>query len=190
MTGAAACRSRRSRGGCCSPLRFGSLNILLSRDLTDRTRILYHRSVRERAERALPFLLFDRDPYIVIAADGRLKWMLDGYTTTDRYPYSQPVTDGRELHAQQREGRRSTRTTATSARTSRRPTTRSSARCRASIRGCSSRSTRCRPTCGRTCAIPRICSGCRRRCTRRTTWPTRRRSTTARISGRCRAPRR
>ena len=75
-------------------LNFGSFNILLSRDLTDRTRILYNRSIRERAERALPFLMFDRDPYMVIANDGRLKWLADGYTTTDRYPYSQPLPNG------------------------------------------------------------------------------------------------
>ena len=74
--------------------RFGSLNILLSRDLTDSTRILYHRNIRERAERALPFLTFDRDPYLVIRPDGRLSWILDGYTRSDRYPYAQPWTDG------------------------------------------------------------------------------------------------
>jgi uncharacterized protein len=74
--------------------RFGSLNILLSRDLTDSTRILYHRNVRERAERALPFLTFDRDPYIVIRPDGRMTWILDAYTRSDRYPYSQPWADG------------------------------------------------------------------------------------------------
>ncbi|HKP15981.1 MAG TPA: UPF0182 family protein, partial [Gemmatimonadaceae bacterium] len=75
-------------------LHFGSFNILLSRDVTDRTRILYNRSVGDRARRALPFLAFDRDPYMVVASDGRLKWLLDGYTTTDRYPYSQPVQNG------------------------------------------------------------------------------------------------
>ena len=75
-------------------LNFGSFNILLSRDLTDRTRILYNRSIRDRAEQALPFLTFDRDPYMVIANDGRLKWLADGYTTTDRYPYSQPLPSG------------------------------------------------------------------------------------------------
>jgi uncharacterized membrane protein (UPF0182 family) len=69
-------------------VRFGSLNILLSRDITDRTRILYHRDIRERAERSLPFLTFDRDPYVVITDDGRLRWMLDAYTTTSRYPYA------------------------------------------------------------------------------------------------------
>ncbi|MFN2567739.1 MAG: UPF0182 family protein [Gemmatimonadaceae bacterium] len=75
-------------------LRFGSLNILLSRDLTDSTRILYHRNIRERAQRALPFLSFDRDPYLVVTRDGRLKWFLDAYTQSDRYPYSQQTTDG------------------------------------------------------------------------------------------------
>ena len=75
-------------------IRFGSLNILLSDDLTDRTRILYYRDVRERAERALPFLLFDRDPYLVITSDGRLVWMLDGYTTSARYPYARATQDG------------------------------------------------------------------------------------------------
>ena len=74
--------------------RFGSLNILLSRDLTERTRIIYHRDVRDRARRALPFLQLDGDPYLVIADDGTLKWILDAYTTTARYPYSQRATDG------------------------------------------------------------------------------------------------
>jgi len=75
-------------------VRFGSLNILLSADLTDRTRILYYRDVRERAQRALPFLLFDRDSYLVITTEGRLVWMLDGYTVSDRYPYAKSVGGG------------------------------------------------------------------------------------------------
>jgi len=75
-------------------IRFGSLNILLSNDLTDRTKILYYRDVNERAERALPFVAFDRDAYLVITDAGRLVWMLDGYTTSDRYPYARGVGDG------------------------------------------------------------------------------------------------
>ena len=74
--------------------RFGSLNILLSRDLTERTRIIYYRDVVDRAQRALPFLTLDRDPYLVIADDGTLKWILDAYTTTARYPYSQRARNG------------------------------------------------------------------------------------------------
>ena len=75
-------------------IRFGSLNILLSADLNERTRILYYRNVRERAQRSLPFVLFDRDPYLVITTDGRLVWLLDGYTVSERYPYARSVGGG------------------------------------------------------------------------------------------------
>jgi uncharacterized membrane protein (UPF0182 family) len=75
-------------------LHVGSFNNLLSRDVTDRTRILYNRSIADRVRHALPFLLFDRDPYMVVTTGGRLKWIADGYTSTDRYPYSQPVGGG------------------------------------------------------------------------------------------------
>ncbi|HWE42579.1 MAG TPA: UPF0182 family protein [Gemmatimonadaceae bacterium] len=75
-------------------VRFGSLNILLSRDVTDATRILYYRDIRDRARRALPFVLFDRDPYMVVTADGRLVWILDAYTASDRYPYARGVAGG------------------------------------------------------------------------------------------------
>ncbi|MGE5232023.1 MAG: UPF0182 family protein [Deltaproteobacteria bacterium] len=74
--------------------RFGSSNLLFSRDVTDSSRIMYYRVITARAARALPFLRFDRDPYMVIAADGTLKWILDAYTGTTRYPYSQRLADG------------------------------------------------------------------------------------------------
>ena len=73
---------------------FASSKILLSQDITSESRILYNRAISARAARALPFLTFDRDPYMVIADDGRLVWMLDAYTTTDRYPYAQRLADG------------------------------------------------------------------------------------------------
>ncbi len=75
-------------------MRFGSINILLSGDLTDETRILFHQNVRRRAELALPFLTFDADPYVVVSDSGHLKWMLDAYTATDRYPYSARMAGG------------------------------------------------------------------------------------------------
>nr|MDQ3309980.1 UPF0182 family protein [Gemmatimonadota bacterium] len=73
---------------------FGSLKILLSQDITSETRVLYRRNVMERAQRALPFLRFDADPYMVITANGELRWMLDAYTTSSRYPYAQRLGDG------------------------------------------------------------------------------------------------
>src|SRR5688572_24365351 len=71
--------------------RFGELKIMLSNDLTPETRIMMYRNVVARVQQITPFFSFDRDPYLVITDDGRLIWMLDGYTTTDRYPYSDPV---------------------------------------------------------------------------------------------------
>jgi len=75
-------------------LRFGSANILLSQDVTEASRILYYRTIESRARKALPFLELDRDPYVVIGDDGTLHWILDGYTASDRYPYSARLDDG------------------------------------------------------------------------------------------------
>jgi len=72
-------------------VRFGEIKILLSNDLTPRSRIMIYRKVAERIREIAPFFEFDRDPYLVVTDDGRLVWMVDGYTTTDRYPYSDPV---------------------------------------------------------------------------------------------------
>ncbi|HEY0527768.1 MAG TPA: UPF0182 family protein [Gemmatimonadaceae bacterium] len=74
--------------------QLGSLKILLSDDITGNARILYRRNVMERATTALPFLDFDEDPYLVISDSGQLRWILDAYTTSDAYPYSQPTSDG------------------------------------------------------------------------------------------------
>jgi uncharacterized protein len=71
--------------------RFGEPKIVLSDDLTAESRMLMYRTVSERIQRIAPFFRFDRDPYLVVTDDGRLVWMLDGYTSTERYPYSEPV---------------------------------------------------------------------------------------------------
>jgi uncharacterized protein len=69
-------------------IHFGSTNIFLSGDIGSESRILYHRHVAQRVQKALPFLTLDRDPYLVVANDGTLKWIQDAYTTSTRYPYS------------------------------------------------------------------------------------------------------
>jgi uncharacterized protein len=74
--------------------RFGEIKILLSNDLTADSRIMIYRTVTERVRRIAPFFRFDRDPYVVVTNDGRLVWLLDGYTTSARYPYSDPVRTG------------------------------------------------------------------------------------------------
>jgi uncharacterized protein len=72
-------------------LRFGSYRILLSNEIGPESRAMYHRQVSERVQRIAPFLRFDTDPYLVIRADGTLVWLIDGYTTTDRFPYAERV---------------------------------------------------------------------------------------------------
>ncbi|MFC2045025.1 UPF0182 family protein, partial [Chloroflexota bacterium] len=73
--------------------QLGDLNILISGELTPESRVLYYRNIRERVNHLAPFLQLDSDPYLVVM-DGRLFWIQDAYTTTDRYPYSQPLWGG------------------------------------------------------------------------------------------------
>ncbi len=75
-------------------LRFGSLKIVLSDDITGDSRVMFHRRIVERVRKALPFLQLDSDPYLVVTEAGELQWILDAYTSTDRYPYAQPLRDG------------------------------------------------------------------------------------------------
>ncbi|MBM3492958.1 MAG: UPF0182 family protein [Armatimonadetes bacterium] len=67
--------------------RLGDANVLLSNDLTAQSRIMFRRNIRERVQTLAPWLNWDNDPYIVLH-NGRLVWILDGYTVSDRYPYS------------------------------------------------------------------------------------------------------
>ncbi|HEV8307837.1 MAG TPA: UPF0182 family protein [Methylomirabilota bacterium] len=73
-------------------LRFASYRILLSDEITPESRAMYYRQVGERVRRIAPFLRFDADPYLVIRDDGTLVWIVDAYTATDRFPYSERVT--------------------------------------------------------------------------------------------------
>jgi uncharacterized membrane protein (UPF0182 family) len=72
-------------------IRFASYRILLSPEITPESRVLFYRQVGERVRRIAPFFRFDADPYLVIRDDGRLAWMIDGYTVTDRFPYSERI---------------------------------------------------------------------------------------------------
>ena len=74
-------------------LRFGNSDLFLSRFITPQSRMLMRRNIDERVRAAAPFLSFDGDPYLVIA-DGKMYWMMDGYTATNRYPYSERLNLG------------------------------------------------------------------------------------------------
>jgi uncharacterized membrane protein (UPF0182 family) len=73
--------------------RFNSLKLFFSSSLTDQSRIMYRRTLKDRVQALAPFLTYDKDPYLVLRDDGSLVWMWDAYTTTDRFPYSQPHGD-------------------------------------------------------------------------------------------------
>ena len=72
-------------------LRFGDSNIILTSYLTDHSRMMIHRRVRERLQALAPYLTWDNDPYIVVTPEGRLVWMLDGYTVSDSHPFSREI---------------------------------------------------------------------------------------------------
>lgn len=70
--------------------RFGTTRILLSRDIVPGSRVMFYRRVGERVQKVAPFLRYEPDPYLVISKEGRLLWVIDAYTVSDKYPYSQP----------------------------------------------------------------------------------------------------
>src|SRR5262249_41161391 len=59
-----------------------------SDDVISSSRLLMRRNVRDRISTLAPFLVYDTDPYIVLGDDGRLSWMMGGFTTSENYPYS------------------------------------------------------------------------------------------------------
>lgn len=69
---------------------YGEANFLFSTEINGNSKILYNRDPSERVQLAAPFLTLDTKPYPA-AVDGRLVWIVDGYTTARNYPYSQPV---------------------------------------------------------------------------------------------------
>ncbi|MFP3578240.1 UPF0182 family protein [Arthrobacter sp. SIMBA_036] len=70
-------------------IKFQSSDLLLSDGVNDKSQILYDRNPRERVEKLAPFLTIDGNAYPAVV-DGRVKWIVDGYTTSQYFPYSQP----------------------------------------------------------------------------------------------------
>jgi len=73
-------------------LRLGNFNFLISSQITPKSRVMFVRDVQQMAEKAAPFLSFNSQPYPVIA-DGSVQYVLDGFTTTSQYPYSQNISN-------------------------------------------------------------------------------------------------
>ena len=73
-------------------LRLGDFNFLISNQITSKSRVMFVRDVRQMAQKARPFLTFDSQPYAVIA-NGEVQYVLDGYTSTTQYPYSENASN-------------------------------------------------------------------------------------------------
>jgi uncharacterized protein len=73
-------------------LRFNDYNLMLTGLLNDESRILIHRNVRDRVQQVAPFLRLDADPYPVVSEEGRVRWIVDAYTTSEWWPYSERET--------------------------------------------------------------------------------------------------
>ena len=76
---------------CLFALREGNIKILVSSNITSKSKMIYFRSVVDRVEKIMPYLSYEEDPYMTII-DGKLYWILDAYTTSSKYPYSEPYT--------------------------------------------------------------------------------------------------
>ena len=70
----------------------GDLNLAFSANINADSKILINRNIIERAKTLMPYLLYDENPYMVIDDNGNLIWVLDAYTTSNNYPYSQKTT--------------------------------------------------------------------------------------------------
>ena len=75
-------------------LRYSELNLLISNQLSDDSKLIMERNIVSRVKKAAPFLYTDNDPYLALI-DGNLFWIIDMYTVSDKYPYAQPADTGR-----------------------------------------------------------------------------------------------
>lgn len=89
-TGGVAVGSFFSRAALA--LRLGDFNFMISNQITSKSRVLFVRDITQMAQKAAPFLTFDSQPYAVIA-NGEVQYVLDGYTTSSQYPYSQSTNN-------------------------------------------------------------------------------------------------
>jgi uncharacterized protein len=72
-------------------LSLGDSNIFFTRYFTDQSRMMIHRNIRDRLNHLASFLVWDGDPYLVITDDGKLIWMIDGYTVSQFHPYAATI---------------------------------------------------------------------------------------------------
>ncbi len=69
----------------------GDLKLAFSREITEDSKILINRNIIKRAKKAMPYLIYSEEPYTVVTDDGKIKWVIDAYTVSSNYPYSQYI---------------------------------------------------------------------------------------------------
>jgi len=74
--------------------KFSDMKILLTGYITNQSRIMYYRNITQRDKLIAPFLSYDSKPYLVVGKDGQLYWIHDAYTTSNMFPYSEPISKG------------------------------------------------------------------------------------------------
>ena len=70
-------------------IRKGDLKLAFSREITEDSKILINRNIIKRAKQVMPYLIYDENPYTVVTEEGKIVWVLDAYTVSSKYPYSQ-----------------------------------------------------------------------------------------------------
>lgn len=70
-------------------IKTGDLNLAFSSEVTNESKILINRNIIKRAKTAMPYLIYDDNPYTVVTDEGKTVWVLDAYTVSSQYPYSQ-----------------------------------------------------------------------------------------------------
>lgn len=73
-------------------IKKGDIQLAFSGEITQESKVLMNRNIIERAKNIIPSLMYDEEPYLIISDEGKLVWVLDAYTTSNQYPYSQKTT--------------------------------------------------------------------------------------------------
>ena len=72
-------------------VREGSMKLLVSSNVNSDSRIIINRNIKDRVEKLMPYLSYEKDPYMTVV-NGKLYWIVDAYTTSSYYPYSEPYS--------------------------------------------------------------------------------------------------
>lgn len=73
-------------------IKLGDIKLLISQKIKSDSRLMFDRNIQQIPKKIAPFFAFDEDPYLIVRENGRLVWMIDGYTMSSKYPYATPYS--------------------------------------------------------------------------------------------------